>query len=122
MYYVFARVAVHDEEVIVSFSLPEYTLTEANDGMAFILGCCLSIPLTSNKGRVRVDGAIRYLAACETLRPLGIIVHKLLHVLICLACKSCIFPSDMPGHLKEHGFYSRFLIQVTVRPGFGLHF
>jgi len=97
-------VVVHDEEVTVSFSLPEYTPTQANDGMALILGYCPSIPLTSIKGRVRLDGAVRYLAACETLCPLGVVVHKLLHVLICLACKSCIIPSHMPGHLKEHGF------------------
>ena len=34
--------------------------------------------------------------------PLSVVVHRVLGVLICLACKCCFLPGDMPGHLKEH--------------------
>jgi hypothetical protein len=91
-----------DKIAIVNSPLPEYNLVNPTDGEPVYDICLLSSKLTTHEGRISLDGTCRYLASCSTLSPYGVAVHKLLLVLICLACKSCFLPKDMPGHLK-HG-------------------
>lgn len=92
------------EEITVDISSPpEYNPVDPTDGEPVYDVCLLSSRLTKHEGRISLDGTCRYLASCSTLSPYGVAVHKVLLVLVCLACKSCFLPKDMPGHLKhEH--------------------
>ena len=96
--------SLEDKEITVDFCQPpEYKPVDNADGEQLYGVHLLSSRLTRNEGCISLDGTCRYLASCSTLSPLGVAVHTHLLVMFCLACKSCVLPADMPGHLKQHG-------------------
>jgi len=92
-----------NDDTTVEFSAPAFVPLHPTDGQFQSLTLHCSSVFIWKSGRIRLDGTQRNLAACDTLGPLGVAIHRVLRVLICLACKSCFFPRDLRGHLKEHG-------------------